>query len=135
LARRRETAFARRHAQQGGFAEAIVRIILAVVESERALDKRQYMEAENVIRKHKRYYDTPAEIKKILFTQARVYSADPEKALEGLACMLPTQAERKEAFDVALRIAIADARVGTKEREVLDRIRTILGLDANDKRR
>lgn len=134
LARRREMAFARRHAQRGGFAEAIVRIIIAVVGAEHALDKRQYEAAQNVIRRYKRYYESPAEVKKILHTQARVYEANPEKSIEGLATLLPTQIERKEAFDVAVRIAIADSLVGLKEREVLKRIRTILELHHDDLR-
>lgn len=132
LARRRESAFARRHARQGGFAEAIMRIIVAVIGAERALDKRQYLAAEDVIRKYKQYYDNPAEIKKILHTQARVFGANPDKALEGLADMLPTPVERKEAFEVALRIALADSRVGISEREMLDRIRTILELNRSN---
>jgi tellurite resistance protein len=134
LARRREMAFARRHAERGGFAEAIVRIIIAVVGAEHALDKRQYQAAENVIRRYKHYYESPAEVKKILHTQARVYEANPEKSLEGLAEMLPTQVEREEAFDVAVRIAIADSLVGQKERKVLQRIRTILELHHDDLR-
>ena len=128
LQRRREAAFARRHIHQGGFAEAIIRIIVAVVNAEGSLDKRQYQAAENVIRKHKQFYESPAEVKKILQTQARILGADTPKALEGLAMLLPTPGQRKEAFEVALQIALADLRVGVSERRVLDRIRTILEL-------
>jgi tellurite resistance protein len=128
LQRRREAAFARRHVHQGGFAEAIIRIIIAVVNAEGSLDKRQYQAAESVIRRHKQFYESPAEVKKILQTQARVLGADTQAALEGLAVLLPTSGQRKEAFEVALQIALADLRVGVSERRVLDRIRTILEL-------
>jgi tellurite resistance protein len=128
LQRRREVAFARRHIHQGGFAEAIIRIIVAVVNAEASLDKRQYQAAENVIRRHKQFYESPAEVKKILQTQARVLGADTKKALEGLSVLLPSQEQRKEAFEVAMQIALADLRVGVSERAVLDRIRTILDL-------
>ncbi|MBT8340883.1 MAG: DUF3141 domain-containing protein [Desulfatitalea sp.] len=129
IAQRREQAFARRRVAQGGFAEAIIRIIMAVVGAERALDKRQYRASSEVIRDYKSYYKSPAEVKALIQTQGRIVSADIHKALEGLAVMLPTLAQREEAFEVAMKIAIADKRVGREELEILNHIRTILDLD------
>jgi tellurite resistance protein len=46
--------------------------------------------------------------------------------------MLPTQAEREKAFNVAVEIALADFRVDLGERQVLTRIRKTLELHHND---
>jgi tellurite resistance protein len=64
--------------------------------------------------------------------QARILSAQNDLAISGLTAMLPTQAEREKAFDVAIEIAVADFRVDLGERQVLTRIRTTLELHHND---
>jgi tellurite resistance protein/pimeloyl-ACP methyl ester carboxylesterase len=131
--RRRERAFAGRHARRGGFAEALVRIILSVAGADHALDKREYLAAETIIRKHPQFqHRTPAEVKKMIHTQARILDASPELALETLAEVLPRPAEREEAFEIALKIALADLNVGVDERDVLSRIRVILSLHHSD---
>ena len=68
----------------------------------------------------------------MVHTQARVFSANPDRALAGLTTMLSARAQREEAFDIALKIALADLRVGLAEREMLTRIRTILDLHGGD---
>jgi len=133
LVRRRELAFARRHAHRGGFAEAVLRIIIAVAGADRVLDKRQYQTAETIIRGHRQFrHLTPADVKKMVHTQARVLNANPEQALAGLTTLLSTAAERGEAFDIALKVALADLHIGTQERMLLTRIRTILELHGDD---
>ena len=132
--RRRELAFARRNAGRGGFAEAVMRIIIAVAGVDRALDKRQYQAAELIVRRHAQFRQhTPSTVKKMVYTQARILAANTTQALSSLANLLPTRAEREEAFDIALQIAVADLRVGQQEREILDRIRTILDLHHSDR--
>jgi hypothetical protein len=64
--------------------------------------------------------------------QARILSAHTDLALNALAHLLPTQAEREAAFDIALKIALADRRVDRGERRLLTRIRRVLELHHND---
>ncbi len=131
--KRRERAFAGRHVDQGGFAEAVLRIIIAVAGVNRSLDRRELEVAGDIVRQHKHYKKmTPAMIKKMIRTQARILSADFQRALNGIAVMLPTQKQRREAFDIAIKIALADLRVGTDERDILTDIRNILKLDRKD---
>jgi hypothetical protein len=63
---------------------------------------------------------------------AALIFAHADLALNGLAVMLPTQAEREEAFDIAMKIAIADFRVDLGERRLLTRIRRVLEFHDND---
>ena len=129
----RDPSFARRHARRGGFAEAVIRIILAVAGADGKLDKRQYEAAETVIRGHQQFqHHTPSSIKRMVHTQARLLSSNTDSALAGLATMLPVPAEREDAFNIAVQIAMADMHVGPGERTMLKRIRSILDLHQND---
>jgi pimeloyl-ACP methyl ester carboxylesterase len=131
--RRQELAYARRNAGRGGFSEAVIRIIIAVTGVDRVMDKRQIEAADAIVRPHERFKHLSAdELKQIVRNQARILSAHRDLALAGLAVMLPTQAEREEAFDIATRIAVADFRVDLGERRLLTRIRKALQLHHND---
>jgi tellurite resistance protein/pimeloyl-ACP methyl ester carboxylesterase len=130
---RRELAYAAKHAGRGGFAEAVVRIIIAVAGADRSLDKREYLAAETIIRRHHHFQQcTPARIKQMVHTQARILIANSKLAIETLADILTGSAEREEAFEIALKIALADLNIGVKERSVLNRIRVALSLHHND---
>jgi tellurite resistance protein len=131
--RRQELAYARKNAGLGGFPEAVIRIIIAVTGVDRVMDKRQIEAADSIVRPHERFQHlSSAEIKQMVRNQARILAAHTDLALAGLAGMLPTQSEREEAFDIAIKIAIADFRVDLGERQLLTRIRKALGLHQND---
>jgi pimeloyl-ACP methyl ester carboxylesterase len=133
LLRRQELAYARQNASRGGFSEAVIRIIIAVTGVDRVMDKRQVEAAEAIVGPHERFQHlSSAELKQMIRNQARILSAHTDLALNGLVVMLPTQAEREEAFDIALKIAIADFRVDLGERRLLTRIRRVLELHHND---
>jgi tellurite resistance protein len=104
-----------------------------VAGANRVLDKREYLAAETIIRRHRKFqHRTPAEVKQMVHTQARILAADPKLALETLAQILPGPMEREEAFEIALKIAVADLNVGVDERSLLTRIRVILSLHHSD---
>ena len=131
--RRQEAAYARRHASRGGFSEAVIRIIIAVSGVNRVLDKRQIEAAEAIVRPHKAFqHFSPEALKQMVRDQARILSANRELALAGLASILPTQAQREEAFDIALKMAVADRRVDLEERSLLTQIRRTLQLHHDD---
>ena len=130
---RREKAYARRKAAQGGFAEAVVRIIIAVAGADHVLDKRQFEAAEIIVRSHRQFRQkTPMDVKRMIKDQARILAADSGLALAGLALLLKTQEERSEAFDIAVKIALADFRVDLSERTMLTKIRKVLDLHHGD---
>ncbi len=131
--RRRELAYARRNASQGGFSEAVIRIIVAVSGVDRVLDKRQMETAESIIRRHERFqHISPSGIKHMVRNQARILSGHRDLALSGLAQMLQTQTEREEAFDIAVNIALADLSVNVAEHRLLTQIRQTLQLHHDD---
>jgi tellurite resistance protein len=90
--------------------------------------------AGTIVRRHPHFQKlTPTAIKQMVHTQARILSADGDRALNGLAVILAGRRERMEAFDIAIKIGIADSVVGAAERKMLATIRKILGLDGNDR--
>jgi tellurite resistance protein len=128
--RRRERARARRLADQGGFAEAVVRITIAVTGVDRILDKRELTRARTIYQSHPQYQQLElAELRQMVNTQAHILAVDYQRALDGLAVMLPGRRERKEAFKIAEKIAVADEGVSADERQVLAAIRSRLNLD------
>jgi pimeloyl-ACP methyl ester carboxylesterase/tellurite resistance protein len=135
LLKRREMAYARKNADRGGFSEAVIRIIIAVTGVDRVFDKRQVEAAGKVVQKHERFKALePEKLKRIVRNQARILSARTDLAIDGLAAMLSTPAEREEAFDIALKIAVADFQVDINERQLLSQIRRTLELDQDDLR-
>lgn len=131
--RQREQRYARRYAGQGGFSEAVIRIIIAVTGVGRVLDKRQIEAAESVVQRLEQLQHlSPPELKQLVRNQARILSAQTELAINSLATMLTTQSEREAAFDIALEMAVADSQVEFKERELLLQIRAALELHHDD---
>lgn len=115
---------------EGGFPEAIVRTILAIAGADKIIDQREYEIAEKLIKAHKKLQKLqPAEVKTMVKNQARILNSDPEKALQALAGMLPSEAERKEALTIACDVASADLIVVEEEKVMLNKIKKYLGLE------
>lgn len=128
--RRRERARARRQVARGGFAEAVVRIAIAVAGVDRILDKRELETGRTLFRSHPQVQHlSVSEIKQIVNTQAHVLSVDPEGAFKGLAAMLNDPKDRREAFEIAIQIALASDSIDKGEQKVLNAIRSSLELE------
>ena len=54
--------------------------------------------------------------------QARILQVDEDAALAALGKLIKTKEGRSEAVTIARRIALADGRLMTEEKEVLDKI-------------
>lgn len=111
------------------FAEAVVRIILAVAGSDKSIDRRQFEAAATCFQESRRLKRLKIpEVKEMVKTQAAVLNKDPEAALKGLRDLLPTPKERREAFDIAKTIASVNAEIVDEEKEMLKQIGQILGI-------
>ncbi len=115
--------------ERGGFAEAVVRIILAVAAANKAMDRRQYAAATRIIRVNERLKNlTPKNLKWLVKEQSAVLDKDPELALKTLVALLPEKNDRVEAFEIAGSIAAADLELDAPEQKILSEIKTILDL-------
>ena len=116
--------------EQGGFAEAVLRIMLAVTQAERMLDARGFRLAQRIKQEHPELRRIPRErMRAAAKEEAFMLRFDQERALAALPLMLPTEKERREAIEIVRRIGYADGEIRPEGEAVLQQIEHILGLD------
>jgi pimeloyl-ACP methyl ester carboxylesterase len=116
--------------EQGGLAEAVLRMMLAVAQAEHMFDARGFRLAQRIRQEHPRLRGIPPEQLRAAAKEAAfMLRFDQERALAALARMLPTADERREALEIVRRIGYADGEIRAEGEAVLKRIEHILGLD------
>jgi tellurite resistance protein len=116
---------------EGGFAEGWARIVAALMIGSGGINERE-MEAGRTLReKHPRLAElSVGERKRLLREQSYMVQLDPDRALDTLTDLLQTPEERQQAWDIARAIAMGDGVVSDQQRIVLDRLSTVLQLQA-----
>jgi tellurite resistance protein len=124
-----ENEWARKAALTGGYAEAAVRIMIAVTGAGRMLEKSQFQAAQAIVQADPllKCYQ-PAQYKAMVKEQARILQLEPQYGLEALASLLPERKDRVAALAIAQRIARSDGVVVPAEALVIERIQAALGL-------
>jgi len=118
---------------KGGYAEGVVRIMLAMANADRILDKSEFITSEKIVRKQKDLKKIkPADFKKLVKEQSRILQTDEDRALKALPKLLPNQDQRIEAFDFAKQIAFSDSILADEEKVLLEKIRKILDIKSQD---
>jgi pimeloyl-ACP methyl ester carboxylesterase/tellurite resistance protein len=113
---------------QGGFAEAVLRIMLAVAQAEHMFDARGFRLAQRIKQEHPALRPIAREqIKAAAKEEAFMLRFDLDRALAALPGMLPTEEERREALDIVRRIGYADGEITPESEAMLARIERILG--------
>jgi hypothetical protein len=116
--------------EQGGFAEAVLRIMLAVAQAEQMFDARGFRLAQRIKQEDATLRHIPREhLKAAAREQAFMLRFDRDRALAALASMLPTEGERRKALDIVRRIGYADGEIRPEGAAVLARIEGILGVE------
>jgi tellurite resistance protein len=126
--REKEKAGLRKAAGQGGFVEACIRVMTAVAGSDRIMDVREFQVAERIVQSNKKLRAlTPAEFKKIVREQARIYDMAPRKAINGLREMTLSARERLEIIRIAETIAGADeGPIESREVKILALLKKVI---------
>lgn len=119
---------AREH--EGGFADAVLRVIYAAIKAGRRVDAQAFAAAREVWTAHKRFADLDRDtfIRKAR-EAALMVAFDEPAALEALPRLLPDPADRKEAMRIIDAIIALHPRVAPEVRDVQARVERILGLD------
>src|SRR5690606_17792821 len=116
--------------ERGGFAEAVLRIMLAVTQAERMVDARGFRLAQRIKQEHPELRCIPRERMRAIAKEAAfMLRFDQERALAALALMLPTEKERRAALEIVRRIGYADGEIRPEGEAVLQQIERILELD------
>jgi pimeloyl-ACP methyl ester carboxylesterase len=126
--RRKDANRWRKAAAEGGFSEAVVRMMLALLLADGELPREGYEVAGRLIRRNERMRRIgPQALKEIVRTQARILQTDTDLALETLPLLLAGSAEREEALALLQDgIDSADRAPNPQERSVLEKITAIL---------
>ena len=113
--------------EEGGFVEAAIRVMLAVAGADHAFDKREYLVAEKIVKRHLklRFFKVDSFREKVK-EQSRILQTDRPKALQALATMVPEEYDRGQILALAQTIADADEIVVDDERQVIGTIESVL---------
>jgi pimeloyl-ACP methyl ester carboxylesterase/tellurite resistance protein len=116
--------------EQGGFPEAVLRIMLAVAQAEHMFDARGLRLAQRIKQEHPELRRIPREqIRAAAKEEAFMLRFDQERALAALPLMLPSEEKRREAVEIVRRIGYADGEITPESEAMLAQIERILGLD------
>ena len=115
---------------QGGFVEAVVRILLAGAKAQRMLDARGFRLAQQLASEHPRVKGlSPERMKAIAKEEAFMIRFDEERALASLPELLPSEADRREALEIVRQVGGARGEIGAEGEALLARVERILGLE------
>jgi tellurite resistance protein len=115
---------------KGGYIEACVRIMIAVIGADDKTYVRELETAEKVFQKDPTLRSvSPDTYKKIVKNQASIYEKNPQRALDDLAAMVTAVKDRKRIWAMAKTMVSADGnKPDKKERAVLTAINKALKL-------
>lgn len=115
--------------KKGGFAEGVVRVMLLMADADQIFDQRELFTAEEMIRGDAVLRKlSPTDFRELVKEQSAILETDPEKAINSLPELLKTEEERRDAYQMAEKIADADSIVIEQEEEILQKIRNSLML-------
>ena len=115
--------------EEGGVAEGLIRIIMAVARKNHIIKRRLFEVGQEIAMTHKVLSKIrPAQFKRIARRQAQILQADEDAALKSLGMLIKTKEYRSEALTIAKRIALADGKYADEEKTVVDKIRKGLEL-------
>jgi poly(3-hydroxyalkanoate) synthetase len=116
--------------ERGGFAEGVLRIMLAGTKAQRIIDARGFRLAQHLRREHPRLKDLSRERLKAIATEAAfMIRFNEEDALASLPALLPNESDRREALDLVRKVGGARGEITPESEAVLAKIERILGLD------
>jgi hypothetical protein len=116
----------------GGFPEAVARMLIAVIKRRGAIDRRSFLIARE-ISEHRG--DLPAlseaELHSLIAEQALLMQFDPEAALEALPRLVPLEADRERAVAIVARVMMVEPDLSDPESPPAKAVQKYLDLKPN----
>lgn len=114
---------------QGGFVEAAVRCLVAVISTNRLISSEELELLKKIVDGHERFRRVDAdELREIIQDQAYLLRLDEARALQALESMLPSREDREEIVAVAQELAESDKKLSAEEKHLVQKITHILNL-------
>jgi hypothetical protein len=129
-----------RHVGQGGYAEAVCRIVLAGLATRGALERRGMQIGRLLATSHQamaRHFALPVatshieDWQKLLDGQALIVAFAPEQAMAHLPEMLPTQAERERAVALAAAVLMSEPELADPQSPLSRKVHALLCIDTS----
>ncbi|MBC2717186.1 MAG: DUF3141 domain-containing protein [Desulfobacteraceae bacterium] len=115
--------------EDGGFAEGVVRIMVAMAHTDESLKRQVLKTYKQIIAADKRLKNLKeGEFKQMVRQQSCILHADRDKALNALPKLIPDKKDQAAAIKIAEQVALADQVFNDEEKALISRIRTSLGL-------
>jgi hypothetical protein len=126
--RRHDAERWRKHMTAGEFADAIVRIFLAVGFADHVVRRRGYAVIRRIFADHPRMQDLePEDLQQIVREQARIVQTDADQAIATLPALLTTAPDRRDARAMLDQAVVHIGRaLEPQEQAVLERVRAVL---------
>lgn len=113
----------------GGFKEGLIRIMIAMASADEVVEKSEFFAVQDIILNHPKLKKlTPTHLREIAVEQSRILQLDKDAALKALPKLIHYKKDRKEALEIALKIAHADSEYTDDEKAMVERISKILNI-------
>lgn len=120
------------HIDEGGFAEAVCRIVVAGMVSIGAFERRSFRLARLLAQlpaKARRGASEQTDWVRLLKAEARIAAVAPVEALNALEHLLPTTAQRESALAVAAAVMMIEPTLAHPRSEIIEFLIDTLGVD------
>jgi len=118
--------------EQGGFPEAVARMLIAVIKKRGAIDRRSFLIAHEISEQRG---DLPAiseaDLHSLIAEQALLMQFDPEAALKALPRLLPSEAERERAVAIVARVMMLEPDLSDPDSPAAKAVQKYLDLKPN----
>jgi tellurite resistance protein len=115
--------------QEGGVAEGLIRVFMAIARTSHGLKRRHFDLAEEIARTHRVLSKLrPSKFKKILKEQAAILQADEDRAINALAVLIVNKDDRMDALGIARRLCLIDGKYTGEEEAMIEKIKKGLQL-------
>ncbi len=115
--------------ETGGFAEGVVRIMVAMAHADEGLRRKALKTYDQVVAADARLRNIKEEdFKQMIRQQSCILEADEDKALQALSKLIPDAKDRAAALEIAKKVALADYQMNDGENLILAHISRALKL-------
>jgi pimeloyl-ACP methyl ester carboxylesterase len=120
----------------GGFPEALARILVASARTRGAIERRSGHIGkliQSYVKEHRDELRTligaePIDWQAVIKSQTRIVMLEPQKAIEAIPALIPTQEQRELAVVIAAKMLMLEPELGNADSKVAQRVHELLGV-------
>jgi hypothetical protein len=120
---------ARAKVAEGGYAEAVIRMMILLADARGGVRRSRLARSNALLTTEPPFAGMPPSARQAMIReQTMIVTLLREEALAALPALLPTAADRRKALAAVEHVAGPDEELGEKAREMIVRMREVLGL-------